>query len=53
MDDYYINLNEIGTLKNNFEIDKQKYKTKNKEYYHLNYDDKTLFVNFKGTIYKS
>lgn len=51
MEEYYVNLDEINTLKDSFNVIKSKYSNNNKEYYHLNYNNKTFFINFKGIIY--
>lgn len=35
VDEHYINLDEIITLKNKFNVNKLEYNKNNKEYYHL------------------
>jgi hypothetical protein len=51
-DDYhYVNLDEIITLNKKFDVNNIEYSNNNKEYLHLKYDNKDLFINFKGIIY--
>ena len=51
VDQHYINLDEINTLNKKFKVNKSTYNNKNKEYFHLIYNFKDFFINFKGTIY--
>lgn len=51
VNEHYVNLDEINTLNEIFNVNKSTYVNNNKEYYHLNYNHKTFYINFKGIIY--
>lgn len=51
IDEHYINLDNVNNLKNLFKCEKSNFESNNKKYYNLNYDNKTLFVNFKANLY--